>query len=456
MMYAAAYGRLDSVLVLIEHGARPYLQDHLNNRIFMDYAICFRRVDLVKGFVIWLRDQGKAADALSIIDRSAHYHLINSAATLDMAVPILETLLELGADPDVLFGTSITAMHIVNRADLGKALLRCNFTAVDVQDESGKTALMHTLRFLDPDLTKALLNLQSAAGISIDRRDRTHWSLMHHLFRPRRARFAGRWEAPEVRFGLKTDTVRCMNLILRRGADALITDACECPCSPGGCSAMSIALHQALEVTRPMSYRDVLNALPVDLAIGTLAFGDEMLRTLADTVATFSAFIESGRKHSCCALTRVRPSHYCSADDAQVTDNQSATAIRYGACAVVQNVTDEKARLTNQIARFYSLLERRSQARHDDENAARIKTILVCGPKRLKDGEHRSSRSIRMAPHIGPAQKLDLQDYRAWITDCVEQRSQLYTGMSLEAWAKNAMEFVDGLNREMEMLRAET
>jgi hypothetical protein len=455
MMYAAAYGHLDSVLILIQHGARPYLQDRLNNRIFMDYATCFRRVDLVKGFVTWLRDQGQAADALMIVDRSIHYHLSNSAATLDMAVPILETLLGLGGDPDILFGTTTSAMHLVNRADLGKVLLKYDFTAVDVQDEAGKTALMYAVRFLDPSLTRALLDLQSSARIPVDRRDQTHWSLMHHLFRAMRSAIVVRWEAPEVRFRLKTDAIKCMNLVLRRGADVLLTDTCECLCSPGGCSPMSIALHQALEVTRPMSFRDVLDTLPVDLAIGALALGDGQLQTLADTVATFSAFVETGGRHSCCALTRVRPSHFCKADDAQVTDSQSATTIRHETCAIVQNVTDEKARLTNQLARFYSLLERRSQARYENENSARIKKILVCGPKRPKDGKYRSSGSIGLFPCVGPAQKLDLQDYRAWISDCKKKMLQLYTGMSLEVWSTNALEFVDGLDREVKKLRAE-
>jgi hypothetical protein len=32
---------------------------------------------------------------------------------------------------------------------------------------------------------------------------------------------------------------------------------------------------------------------------------------------------------------------------------------------------------------------------------------------------------------------------------------QLYTGMSLEVWSTNALEFVDGLDREVKKLRAE-
>jgi ankyrin repeat protein len=452
MMYAAAYGQLDSVLILIQYGSRPDLQDRLNNRIFVDYAIRFRHLDLVKGLVTWLRDEREAVAALSIIDRCVNYHLINSAATMDMAVPTLKTLMKLGGDPDVLYGTRATAMHLVNTADLGKVLLKYDFTAVDVRDEAGKTALMHTIRFLDPGLTRALLDLQSAADTPIDQRDRTQWSLMHHLFRHMRRKFSGPWDSLQVRFRAKTNAIRCMNLILRRGADVLLTDTCECPCSPGGCSPMSIALHQALEVTRPMSYRDVLNTLPVDLAIGLLAYGDEKLRTLSATVATFSTFVESGRKHSCCALTRVRPSHYCAPDDAQVTDNQSAVKACRETCTIVGNASSEKDRLISQLARFYTLLERRSQARYENE-IAEIRKSPVCGPS--KKPELRSSRSVWVNLRVKPAQRLNLQDYRYWIFDCEKNSLQLYTGMSLERWVRNGLEFVDGLDREMERLRVE-
>jgi hypothetical protein len=69
--------------------------------------------------------------------------------------------------------------------------------------------------------------------------------------------------------------------------------------------------------------------------------------------------------------------------------------------------------------------------------------------------EPRSSRSVRVDLRVERAQKLDLQDCRAWITDCKKKNLQLYTGMSLEAWSTNALEFVNGLDREMERLRAE-
>jgi hypothetical protein len=217
-----------------------------------------------------------------------------------------------------------------------------------------------------------------------------------------------------------------------------------------------VAVHHALEVTRPTSFREVLDVLPIDLAIGVLACGDEKLRTLADTVATFSSFIESGEKHSCCALSSVQSRLWLpSAERAQVTDNQSAIKACCGTRTTVGNATSEKDRLINQLARFYTLLERRSQARYEKGVAAKIDTIPVHGPKRPKEPKHRSSRSVWVDLHVERAQKLELQDYRAWVFDCKKKNLQLYTGMSLEAWSRNALEFVNGLDREMERLRAE-
>jgi hypothetical protein len=457
IMYAAAYGQLDSVILLMQYVSRLDFQDDLNNRFFEGYAICYGHIHLVEGLVRWLRNEGYAEDALCIIDRCIHYHAVNASATMNMGVPILEALLELDADPDITSGAKNTLMHLIDRAKYGKVLIKHGFTAAAVQNKDGETALMHVVSFLDPALTKSLLSLQLSAGVSIDLRDVSHWTALLHLVKHMRYRFSGSWDTIEVRFQRKTDATRCLNLLLRQGAEVLLTDTCKCPCSPGGCSAMSIALHHALEVTRPTSFREVLDVLPIDLAIAILTRGDEKLRTLADTVATFSSFIESGEKHSCCALSSVRPWYWPScAERAQVTDNQSAIEACCGTRTIVGNATSEKDRLINQLARFYTLLERRSQARYEKGMAVKIKkTAPVYGPKRHKMHEPRSSRSVRVDLRVERAQKLDLQDCRAWITDCKKKNLQLYTGMSLEAWSTNALEFVNGLDREMERLRAE-
>jgi hypothetical protein len=454
IMYAAAYGHLDSVILLMQYVSHLDFRDDLNNRFFEGYAICYGHIHLVEGLVRWLRNEGYAEVALCVLNRCLHYHAVNASATMNMGVPILEALLELDADPDITSGAKNTLMHLIDDAKYGKVLIKHGFTAAAVQNKDGETALMHVVSFLDPALTKSLLSLQLSAGVSIDLRDASQWTALLHLVKHMRYRYSGSWDTIEVQFQRKTDAARCLNLLLRQGAEVLLTDTCKCPCSPGGCSATSIALHHALEVTRPTSFREVLDVLPIDLAIGVLACGDEKLRTLADTVATFSSFIESGEKHSCCALSSVQL-WLPSAERAQVTDNQSAIKACCGTRTTVGNATSEKDRLINQLARFYTLLERRSQARYEKGVAAKIDTIPVHGPKRPKEPKHRSSRSVWVDLHVERAQKLELQDYRAWVFDCKKKNLQLYTGMSLEAWSRNALEFVNGLDREMERLRAE-
>jgi ankyrin repeat protein len=454
LMYAAAYGRLDSVITLMQHGSRLDFQDELNSRCFVQYAIRFKHIDLIRGLVGWLRDEGYAEVALWVLDCSVNCQIVWAAeCCLHFDIPMLEALFELGGDPDTVDCNKNTAMHLVSDAEHAEVLLKHNFTAAGVQNKDGKTALMHITRFFNPCLTEQLLYRQSDAGILIDQRDSSHWSAMIHLVGQSR-RFA-RWpDTTEARFQHKTNDTGCMNLLLRHGADVLLTDNCRCPCSPGGCSAMSVALHHALEGTRLESYNSVLNTLPIDLTIAVtlLACSDDRLRQLADTVAAFSDYIQSGEKHSCCALGTVRPLLMCTINGAHVTDSQTRVTERPEVRNSVEGVTDEKARLTHQLARFYTLLELRSRARYEDQLASRIKTVLD-GSKRPRDGKHHSSVRFGYLPELLRPQRLDLQDYRAWISDCEMRTSRLHSGMSLEAWVKNALELVGGLDREMERLK---
>ena len=457
LMYAAAYGQLDSVITLVQHVSRLDFWDELNGRSFVHYAIRFRHIDLIEGLVRWFRDEGEAETALNVLDHSIYLHLVYAESSFHYDVPTLKTLLDLGGDPDVECGDEGTAMHLVNGTEYADVLLDRGFTAAGVQDNGGKTALMHVIRFFDPGLTEQLLYRQSDTGILIDQRDSSHWSAMLHLVGQSRQGLSRSWDTTEALFQRKTNVIKCMNLLLRHGADILLTDTCECPCSPSGCSAMSIALHHALEGIRPVSHRKILDTLPIDLCVELilLACSDNRLRQLADTVATYSDFIQSGGRHSCCALRSVRPLLLCTISGAHATDSQIRITEHLVARTGAEAIVDEEVRLSHQLARFYTLLELRSRARYDDDLATRIKRVLFYGPKNPRVGHYRSKLSFENDLKCLPAQRLDLQDYRTWISDCENKRSQMHTGKSLQDWVKNASEFVDGLDREMERLRLE-
>jgi hypothetical protein len=467
LMYAAAYGLLGSAIILVQYTTRLALRDQLNNRCFVQYAIQLRYINLIKGLVEWFRGEGKAEIALCILNRSIHCYLVHpveyhpdhlqSSSRFDVAM--LETLFDLGGDPDILYGFNTTAMHIVDSTEYAKVLLKHGFTAADVQDRDGQIALMRIVRFLDPKLTKAMLDLLSATDVSIDQRDSFQWSAMLHLVSHMRYSSES-WDTTDVRFRRKTDAVRCMNLFLSRGAEVLLTDSCNCSCSPGGCSAIIVALHEAFLAIPPSSHRGLLETLPIDLAIGTatLTSGGDQLRQLTDAVAAFCDFTQSGKKsHECCAITTVRHWYYVSNFIVRATPNRlAAVAYLEPRTITAGPVENQKTRLINELARFYTLLERRSHARHGDELSARIKAVLVYGPERerSKGGKHEPSGSWGdCSSPVSSLQRLDLQDYRAWLSHCVEQRLQMHARGSTKAWAESALEFVDGLEREMERLR---
>jgi hypothetical protein len=112
LMYAAAYGRLDSVITLLQHVKRLDYRDKLNHRCFVHYAIRYKHLDLIKGLVSWLRDGGYAEDALWVLDCSVNCYIIWAAdSCLHYDIPMLETLFEMGGDPDVFDRDNNTAMQ---------------------------------------------------------------------------------------------------------------------------------------------------------------------------------------------------------------------------------------------------------------------------------------------------------------------------------------------------------
>lgn len=72
-------------------------------------------------------------------------------------------------------------MHLARDVDDAHVVLRNGFTAVDLADKGGKTALMQASRFLDTRLLHKMLDIQTTAGVSIDRQDLSGWSVLMHV-----------------------------------------------------------------------------------------------------------------------------------------------------------------------------------------------------------------------------------------------------------------------------------
>lgn len=158
--------------------------------------------------------------------------------------------------------------------------------------------------FLNPRLLRVLHDLGPAEGLSIDRQDLTGWTALMHIMISINKRDSA-W-SHEYQQSIRASAISCLNILLSRGADFTATDGCSCPCSPDGCSALSVALHQAIESLSPYHRSENISQTPVDFAIAVQTSMGKHSRWAADTTKTFVDFLETGEVHTCCARRRVR------------------------------------------------------------------------------------------------------------------------------------------------------
>lgn len=448
LMYAATYGQFESVLALIEHGSCMDVQDTRNRRCFSDYALLYGHLGLIERLVDWLRQQDGSEIALYVLDRCIGWTLTQSSLWSDSEA--LDRLLTLG-DSDVMIG-SRTSMHLARNVEDARRVLRHGFTAVEPVDNNGETAVMRVARFLDPRLLRALLDLEKAEDLSIDRRDLTGWTaLMHIMIHMNKSDCS--W-THEYQQSTRASAISCLNILLSRGADFTVTDGCSCPCSPDGCSALSIALHQAIESLSPYHRSESISQTPVDFAIAVQTSMGKHPQLAADTTKTFVDFLETGKLHTCCARRRVRSPLWPIPSDCSDTSNARANVRLISSAAM-----EPLGGLVFQLARLYDALGHRSQMQHDERLAARIKGRLVHEKQPRVSGlvvdtvRDCYERNIRVDSWVPEVRQLDTGAYRGWIAWCVEQKRQMHSRRSLETWSEQASAFVDGLSKELDKLK---
>jgi ankyrin repeat protein len=448
LMYAAAYGRLDSILALLGYDSCIHAYDTLNGRCFIDYALVHRHLDLINELVQWLREQAASELALILLGRCirvtfAQCSIYSNSDTLDC-------LFRLCGDSDIALGSK-TSMHLARDIEDARVVLRNNFTAVDVVDDEGETAVMRVSRFLDTRLLYKMLDIEATTDLSIDRQDFSGWSVLMHVTSCMDGRNS---HLPEETVQLRrASAVGCLDMLLLRGASPLLTDSCNCPCSPDGCSALSIAMHRAVESIGVYDSAESISRTPLDFAIALQTCTDDHPLRATDTVKTFVNFLETGELHTCCARRRVRsglrpPPSDCATSPNARTHVQLATSAR----------DDPPAGLTFQLARLYDVLQRRSQTQHDETLADKAKQNRANEGKRQLSGlivdtvhDHYSHVIVGNMP-TPPVLRLNVDAYREWIAWCVAQPRKLYSRRSLEAWASESLTFVDRLEEELASL----
>lgn len=445
LMYAAAYGQLDSILALLGYDSCMYAYDTLNGRCFIDYVLVHRHLNLITELVQWLREQAASELALALVGRCirvtfAQCSMWSNSDTLDC-------LFRLCGDSDIALGSK-TSMHLARDIEDVRVVLRNNFTAVDVVDEKGETALMRVSRFLDTRLLYRMLNIEATANLSIDRQDFSGWSVLMHVTKCMDGRNS---HLPEETVQLRrASAVGCLNMLLLRGANPTLTDSCNCRCSPDGCSGLSIALHRAVESVGAYDSATSISRTPLDVAIALQACNDDRSLWTTDTVKIFVDFLETGELHTCCARRRVRSRLWPPPSDCSDSQN-----VRKHTRLTTSARNDAMGGVPFQLARLYDALQRRSQEQHDATLAEVTKRNRANRGNQQCLGLIVDTARDQYKHCIGgdlltpPVLRLDIDAYREWIAWCVAQPRKLYSRRSLEAWARESSTFVDRLEEEL-------
>lgn len=456
LMYAAAYGRLDSIFVLIECPScidfPSWIEcpsgigslDALNGRCFIDYALVHGHLNLITELVRWLREQCASELALILLDRCIQMTFAQSSLWSNSET--LDCLFRLRRDSDIAFGSK-TSMHLARDVEDAGVVLQNGFTAVDVVDDNGETALMQASRFLDTRLLHKMLDIEATAGESIDRQDTSGWSVLMHVTKRMDGRIS--YQPKESLHLHRASAVGCLNMLLLRGATPTLTDSCKCQCSPNGCSALTIALHRAIESVGLYYSSTCISRTPLDFAVALQTCTDDDPLWATHTVKTFVDFLETGELHTCCARRRVRsglnpPPSDCSGSRNARKHTRLASSARNGALGG----------LPLQLARLYDVLQRRSQAQHDEALVEKAKHNSNKEKPQVSGIVVDTVNDHYKHPIVGydffpPVLRLDLDAYREWIAWCVQKHRKLYSHGSLEAWARKSSTFADRLEEEL-------
>jgi ankyrin repeat protein len=445
LMYAAAYGQLDSIIALLGHKCYIHAYDTRNGRCFIDYALVRRNLNLITDLVQWLREQAASELALDLLGRCvrvtfAQCSLWSNSGTLDW-------LFRLCGDSDIALG-STTSMHLARDVEDARVVLRNNFTAVEVVDDEGETALMRVSRFLDTRLLYKMLDIEATAGVFIDRQDFSGWSVLMHVTNCMDERNS---HLPEETVQLRrASAVGCLNMLLLRGASPTLTDSCNCPCSPDGCSALSITLHRAVESIGVFDSATSISRIPLDFAIALQTCTDNRSPWATDTIKTFVNFLETGELHTCCARRRVRSALWPPPSDCSGSQNA-----RKHTRLATSAENPSRGGMLFQLARLYDVLRRRSQAQHDEALVKEAKRNLNNRRKQRSSGlvidtvrDHYTHVTVVDIP-VPPVLRMDIEAYRDWTAWCVAQPRKLYSRRSLAAWARESSTFVDRLEEEL-------
>jgi ankyrin repeat protein len=236
LVYAAAYGCLESVMLLLRAGANPLKDQHLK---FLEYAMRWDRWDVMTEAIKLLRANKVYSHGFL---QSEMNHLITnpwSAGVIHAQPRRFKSLLKLGADRHAMVRrdqNEVTLLHVSSSRVSAIALFEAGFKNIDHLDSQGYTPLMKAIWRRRYDVCDEILaqgcniNIQNGKG-----RSALHTAYTTMMFRSSPGVDQTSGEIPSISLRTYSDDLAFIAKLLQYNADIWMPDNCRCPCSPGGC-----------------------------------------------------------------------------------------------------------------------------------------------------------------------------------------------------------------------------
>lgn len=301
LVYATAYGAVESTKMLLMAGADPYHRDELTGMGMWYYAISCQQTEFIQevlGFYmatnskmartaleicLWIRmiHREPYLEDLSIIWRNTPYRT-------------LEYLLQLRSTQRLSFYQNLSLLHFCRDDNEARLLLTYSCDGINRQNNRGYTPMMVISRHTAPADALGMLVEQSA---DVETQDNHGMNALHHLTTSTMDRTF--WDL----YGKEnlTNWLDATAVLLSAGGNINQRDNCSCPCSSDGCSPIRAIFWK--DDNSFHSRKNALEAIPWILELFLVLSHSGQERSLAQAVLDlhrYQTFEEWGMIHTCC------------------------------------------------------------------------------------------------------------------------------------------------------------
>lgn len=308
LVYAAAYGLLDSLTALLEAGANPISADERPDGRglwnFLQYAMYHGHIHIVFGSIDFFRRDsiGSFDIAQALLDQALRIscrYLHHAGAWVPYFVhdhsdkaDIVHKLLMLGANPDLFQndGTNLLHESWALGARCASRLLDAGTKHLNVGNITGETPAMRAAY----GASTHLLQLFLQNGARLQGRDNRGRNVVHYAIREFQQNVP--WPYP----GNLWWTYSTLRTVLSSNVDPNVGDHCPCACSSNGCSPSTMLMKQLLSGYE-IGFRPTGLVLSIEwlLLLQELVSYDAAEKAFAE-LGRFLLFNSSGLTHVCC------------------------------------------------------------------------------------------------------------------------------------------------------------